>query len=1210
MLHPKYRLFSVGLLLLVSSLLLVHHFSEQGLDAHVAVLQKEFVAKEKKLRANVHNLLKDVHEDDSPSDVWENTRKFRGTDFHYFLYRDNQLINWTSSTIPLPEFLDLTQQSGAYLLPNGWYYLVNETQGMHTAVGLFLIKNEFPYENESLRNHFHEGFHFPFQAELSVIPDEYNISNAKGEFIFSLAQIVAEPVSDLVQFLFIAMMVLATAFLVIWLGDLIVQSDTRGLFLFVFILCVLALRWYTLYANWADFFDGYTLFNPQLFGSSEFFPTLGDLFINVTLIWALVWCVTRWVQHKALRRLPSWIAWLLVLLFFVISFGVSRLVLTIVADSDIPLALHKLLELNLYSYVVMVVLAVVLWAYFLVTRTLVIVVRKANIPLTALGVGWFVIGFGYAFVEIWFNQPVWIALIFPLVLSGILFWIESRHSEKYSFSQVILLLLVFSGAASLQLDTSLWLKEQQSREVYAKKLISDKDLNTEVEFVQLEQAVTANPLLNKAVISPEEANIAELKKHLLERYFTEYWERFELDFFLFTADSIPVGIQLYSEDNSFSFFEEIIHSHAEQSDLSEHLYYVVDYTDKLSYVARLDLTTDSVRNGFFVVTLRSKIVPQDIGFPRLLLHEDSKVFFPLENYSMAKYVKGKLVSRFGAYHYPLESQSFLKEITHAEGYSRTKETSHYVLKGDYNRMLVLSRPLDSTSEKLTGFSFLFTTFGLFLLITLLIQGRLIPDLKKIKLALRIQLMMIALVFFALLFFSIGTGSFVKEQYDEYRDGLVREKLSSVQMELVQKLGFEKELKRSRMGNYMQYLLQKFSGVFMTDINLYSTEGNLLASSRPEVYELGLVSELMNPRAFRQMSYKKRSMFIHEETIGDLRYLSAYVPLQNNLDEVIGFINLPYFAKQNEFENEIASFLSAIINVFLFLLALSVVASVIVTNRITNPLKQIQSSLAGLELGKSNKPIRYKGNDEIGALVKEYNAKLGELEDKAAQLAQNERELAWREMAKQVAHEIKNPLTPMKLRLQHLQRSFNPDDPNAMERLNQVANSIIEQIDTLTHIANEFSNFAKLPRPNEEKLNIAAIIRSVHEMFTETENCTMRLDLPSDEVWVLADKDLMIRVFNNLIKNAVQAIPADRRGEITIHMQRENTEVCIRVADNGVGIPEELRERIFTPNFTTKTTGMGLGLAMVKQIVDSHGGRISFDTVTNQGTQFEIRFPLV
>jgi signal transduction histidine kinase len=199
---------------------------------------------------------------------------------------------------------------------------------------------------------------------------------------------------------------------------------------------------------------------------------------------------------------------------------------------------------------------------------------------------------------------------------------------------------------------------------------------------------------------------------------------------------------------------------------------------------------------------------------------------------------------------------------------------------------------------------------------------------------------------------------------------------------------------------------------------------------------------------------------------------------------------------------------------------------------------------------------------------------------------------------------------MKLRLQHLQRSFNPDDPNAMERLNQVANSIIEQIDTLTHIANEFSNFAKLPRPNEEKLNIVAIIRSVHEMFTETENCTMRLDLPSDEVWVLADKDLMIRVFNNLIKNAVQAIPADRQGEITIQVQVQNREVCIQVMDNGVGIPEELRERIFTPNFTTKTTGMGLGLAMVKQIVDSHGGRISFDTAINQGTQFEIRLPLV
>jgi two-component system, NtrC family, nitrogen regulation sensor histidine kinase NtrY len=1208
LLRPKYRMLTLGLILLVSGLLLVRYFTHPNLEKSVAAFRHDFLKKEQKLRSNVSGFLNEVGENDSISSIWENTRRFRRSDYHYFLFRNDSLLNWTTNSIPIPNGSESVEASGALLLQNGWYYFVNESKGPYTAVGCFLIKHEFPYENESLQNGFHAAFDFPFDVELSTIPDEFAVHDSQGNFAFSFTNFSSNPVAESTQLLLVGIIILAFLLLLIWVVNRLIQ--THPVYFYFFALGLLFLRWMSLKNDWADFFAGYALFNPQLFGSSVLFPTLGDLLINVTLIWLLVLGVRNYFDTVKSRLFPRWLGWLALCLFFLVSIAVSRLLFTVVADSDIPLTLHRLLELNIYSYVVLVILGLVLLAYFVCARILIKLVILTKLPLTTLGVVWFLCGTAYFLLEMWLDQPVFVSLFFPLVISAIIYWIETRRDDKYNFTQAVLLLLVFAGTTSLHLDTSLWLKEQQSREVYAKKLISDKDLNTEVEYSQTEPVIGTYPLLLDALRTPGEANIVDVKKSLQTRFFSDYWERFEMEFFLFTQDSLPVGTQLYSQDNSLTYFEDIITNHAEPSDLSENLFYIYDYTDKLSYLVRQPITDHGVLLGYVAVTLKSKIIPQDIGFPRLLLHEDSKVFFPLENYSMAKYVEGKLVSRYGAYNYPLVASSFLSEVNRKHGFSRTNETSHYVLHGDFNRMLVLSRPLDSSSEKLTGFSFMFTVFGVFLLLTLLFRGRLIPDLKKLKLAVRIQLILISLVFFALLFFSLGTGSFVKDQYDEYRDGLVREKLSSVQMELVQKLGYEKELKRSRMGNYMEYLLQKFSAVFMTDINLYSLDGNLLASSRPEVYELGLVSEHMNPRAFRQMNYKMRSMFIHEEMIGNLRYVSAYVPLQNNLDEVIAYINLPYFAKQNEFENEIASFLSAIINVFLLLLALSIIVSVVITNRITEPLKRIQSSLAGLELGKSNKPIAYKGNDEIGALVKEYNAKLGELEDKAMQLAQTEREMAWREMAKQVAHEIKNPLTPMKLRLQHLQRSFNPDDPNAVERLNQVANSIIEQIDTLTHIANEFSNFAKLPRPNEEQLNIVAIIGSVAEMFRDTENCTILLNMPTDEVIVLADKDLMIRVFNNLIKNAVQAIPPDRKGEIVIDLHNENQEVIVRVADNGAGIPEELRERIFTPNFTTKTTGMGLGLAMVKQIVDSHGGRISFDTVTNQGTQFEIRLPLV
>jgi two-component system, NtrC family, nitrogen regulation sensor histidine kinase NtrY len=1204
----KYRLLTIGLLLIVSGLLLTLHFRFPNVDSSFSSFQVDFRAKEKKLRVHVKDFLNTIQESDLKSEIWDKTRSFRRSDFQYFLYRRDSLVNWTSNTVPLIEPEQLEQSSGAILLQNGWYYYVKSTQKSFTTIGVFLIKSEYPYENENLRNEFHPAFYFPFDVRFTSIQEDFPLIDSQGNFVLSLSAASPLPVAELTQILLVAMLVIGFMCVFVWVVNYLLSENVHKGFLVLFFLLLFVARWWTLKYNWSEFFVDFSLFNPQVYGASILFPTLGDLLINTLLLWLLVYGATEHLNVREGRPTSNWLSRVLIILFFGVSLGVSRLLHSLVADSDIPLFVWRLFELSSYSYLTLIILGIILWSYFLLARMVVQITLQSTLSAPSIWVICFFSWIGYVALELFLNQAIFVSLLFPFLLGALLFWIESRPNQKYSFSQVVVLLLLFSGVSVLYLDSSLWMKEMQSREVYAKKLISDKDLDTEIEYAQLEQVIESHPLLRQSVQNPEEASMQEVQHVLQTNVFSDHWERFEMDFFLFTADSLPIGTQLYTQENSFFYLDQVIRKHAERSDFSEHLFYVVDYTDKLSYVIHQPVIQNDSIIGYFLATLKSKIIPQEIGFPRLLLHDDSKVVFPLENYSMAKYVNENLVSRHGAFNYPLMLGSFFNETGTKQGFVNSDETSHYILRGEFGRTLVLSKPVDSASQKLTGFSFLFTVFGIFLLGILFIQRRLFPDLRKLKLAVRIQLILISLVFFALLFFSLGTGTFVKDQYDEYRDGLVREKLSSVQMELVQKLGFEGELKRARMANYLEYLLQKFSLVFMTDINLYDLQGRLLASSRPEVYELGLISEYINPRAFRQMSYKKRSMYIHEEMIGNLRYLSAYVPLQNNQDEVIAYMNLPYFAKQNEFENEIASFLSAIINVFLLLLALSVVVSVVVTNRITDPLKRIQTSLAGLELGKANTPIDYKGNDEIAALVKEYNAKLSELDEKAQELARSERELAWREMAKQVAHEIKNPLTPMKLRLQHLQRSFNPDDPNATQRLNQVANSIIEQIDTLTHIANEFSNFAKLPRPNEEKLNIVAIIRSVYEMFKETENCSFRLDLPSNEVWVMADKDLMIRVFNNLIKNAVQAIPADRQGQITIQMQSENAEVCIRVKDNGVGIPEELHERIFTPNFTTKTTGMGLGLAMVKQIVDSHGGSISFETETNNGTQFEIRLP--
>jgi nitrogen fixation/metabolism regulation signal transduction histidine kinase len=225
------------------------------------------------------------------------------------------------------------------------------------------------------------------------------------------------------------------------------------------------------------------------------------------------------------------------------------------------------------------------------------------------------------------------------------------------------------------------------------------------------------------------------------------------------------------------------------------------------------------------------------------------------------------------------------------------------------------------------------------------------------------------------------------------------------------------------------------------------------------------------------------------------------------------------------------------------------------------------------------------------------------------LARSERESAWREMAKQVAHEIKNPLTPMKLSVQQLQRTYNPDDPKSGDKLQKVANSIVEQIDALTKIANEFSSFAKMPIPREERLELISLVKRVREVFTVDAGSEITVHSDQHEIFIKADKDQIIRVFNNLIKNATQAIPQDQEGKITIDLKLESGSVLVTITDNGVGIEKSKLGKIFVPYFTTKSNGTGLGLAMVKQIVENHHGSIDFDTIEGKGTTFFIKLPL-
>jgi nitrogen fixation/metabolism regulation signal transduction histidine kinase len=348
------------------------------------------------------------------------------------------------------------------------------------------------------------------------------------------------------------------------------------------------------------------------------------------------------------------------------------------------------------------------------------------------------------------------------------------------------------------------------------------------------------------------------------------------------------------------------------------------------------------------------------------------------------------------------------------------------------------------------------------------------------------------------------------------------------------------------------------------------------------------------------------LYIQNENVGKLSYIAAYEPIRNSENKTIGYLNLPYFAKETELKKDISEFLVALINIYILLFSVAVLLAFFISNRITEPLRIIQDSLKRTKLGTANVPITWKQKDEIGALINEYNRMLNQLQKSAELLAQSERESAWREMAKQVAHEIKNPLTPMKLGIQHLQRALQDNHPNKEQMVQRICGSLIEQIDTLSNIATEFSNFAKMPKPEYKKVELNAILEHLVDLYNESEGIKITLVKPEGDLPVQGDKDQLIRVFSNLMKNAVQSIPGEREGVIRVVVTDDGNYYLVAVQDNGHGIPKSRHNQIFVPNFTTKTGGTGLGLAMVKNMIESMEGSVSFESEEEVGTTFFVK----
>lgn len=393
------------------------------------------------------------------------------------------------------------------------------------------------------------------------------------------------------------------------------------------------------------------------------------------------------------------------------------------------------------------------------------------------------------------------------------------------------------------------------------------------------------------------------------------------------------------------------------------------------------------------------------------------------------------------------------------------------------------------------------------------------------------------------------------------------------------------------------------------IAIFDLRGDYKLSSNFELMDSLGIPETVNYSILKQLSTGNTRAFT-DKSFGGGQYVLAYWYFNDLKGKPLLVTNVVY-EKSYDRLSQINQFLSELAQSYILVFLLAAIVAYLLSRYITRSLATITKRIQRVELGKYNEPIEWKEKDEIGALVQQYNRMLHELEQSAEKLARSERESAWREMAQQVAHEIKNPLTPMKLRMQQLVKTWEDKPENFDVRLKAFSASMIEQIDALTRIANEFSHFAKMPKPNVEPIDICRLTQSVVELYAEKENTVVifRTTAAEDKVLML-DKDQTIRILNNLITNAIQAVPSEKKAIIDVCVRGTKNGVLIRVNDNGTGISDEQRSKIFVPNFTTKSTGTGLGLAMVRSMVDHVGGDVFFRSKRGKGASFFVFFPYV
>ena len=744
-------------------------------------------------------------------------------------------------------------------------------------------------------------------------------------------------------------------------------------------------------------------------------------------------------------------------------------------------------------------------------------------------------------------------------------------------------------------------RENEQLERLAHVLVEKRDLSFEESYANFAEHLKADTTLREMLFAESNVLTDVILGYTKELMFDSTMQAYHTTLTLCAPDEeINIEPEGYVTGCDNYFLEKLANN--KQKRVGDGFYFLDYYTLDPNYLGKIKINSrDQQQQKTLYFEFYKPIAPEGFGFPQLLQETNSQKPY---QYSVASYRDNQLVYKYGRYVYPNFINSMKvkdKEITFSKNFK------HYAIIDEEHNALIISTPMMKFSEKVNPFAVFFLGLAVpFLVIVWLCRPK--EDNKNRK-TFRRRLQTIIFLTLGVALLAIGPVSVV------YMQTLYNQKTETAQFETTRTLMLEMsndlniaELLRNASRDTWNGILQQYATTFFTDLNLYHRNGQLLATTRPEIYELHLQAPMMNAEAYQNIHRNKELYYTHTEKLGKGKYASAYIPLNDNNGNTLAYLNTPYFSSSTDLQNEIKNFVLTYINILLVLLGAALLVILHLTKRITQPLALIQSNLSKYELIGKNEPIDYKGEDEIGQLVQEYNKLRVKLDKSVEELRRTTTESAWREVAKKVAHEIKNSLTPMRLSIQMLQR--NMQNGNATpEQIQRTNNTIIEQIDALSVIADSFSTYAKLPENRPRPMDLAELVGTVVNFYDNVENITFSYNYdPTQDHSFIGDKTNLNSAVTNIVKNAVQAIGSKPKGRIDVSLTATASSFVIRIKDNGKGIKEEDKDKIFLPNFTTKTGGSGVGLSLTYNIIKIAGGTISFESTEGEGAEFIIELP--